>query len=110
VRIFAASDADMEGYSGSKCNHFSLHRFDSNNVLISALCPKQDTSTVSALPSDEGNASECPLIAMVGVVMHRFVNNAEGQQGYDALLYNHRWCCSARALVQAFPLARRPSV
>jgi hypothetical protein len=49
VRSFAASDAETDGHSGSKCTHFSLHRFDADNVLISALCSKQDTSTVSQI-------------------------------------------------------------
>lgn len=48
VRVFVASDADTDGYSGSKCTDFSLHRFDTDTVLISALCSKQDSSAVSA--------------------------------------------------------------
>jgi hypothetical protein len=49
VRTFAASDADTDGYSGSKCTLFSLHRFDADAVLMSALCSKQGSSAVSSL-------------------------------------------------------------
>ena len=54
VRSFAAADAETDGYSGSKCTHFSLHGFDADNVLISGLCSKQDTSTVSCSSKWQG--------------------------------------------------------
>lgn len=47
VRIFAISDADTDGYSGSKCTDFSLHQFKTDTVLMSALCPKQGANAVS---------------------------------------------------------------
>jgi hypothetical protein len=51
VRLFLAADADAGGYHGSKCTHFSLHRFDIENVLMSALCTKQGNTEVRALGS-----------------------------------------------------------
>ena len=74
VRSFAASDAETGGYSGSKCTHFSLHRFDADDVLISALCSKRDTSTVSRRPAgrsdfemDMSAGGDCPANRVPGL-------------------------------------------